>query len=283
MRIKIAIFLASCILYLSCMSANKTTIADDPQSYYAPVVDSILHHSNFDFETVKTNGFELYYVQNDYFKDTINYLLKDVLAAYRHCEGIIGKVQNLPAIKVVYFDEREKMKPFVGFTPKGIALPDAHTLLIATNPTIRAYHKHELMHILSWHKFNGYAATPSDWIQEGLSVYADSPCLAHELHEISAYLIYTNKYVKLNELAHKFRTFPDMVAYMQAGSVAQFLIEKYGIQKFERIWKQGFDKIPQILGVSQTQVEDEYIKTILRKYPKKPELNWEYLDKNGCG
>ena len=167
--------------------------------------------------------------------------------------------------------------------PKGYALPGTGTLLIATNDSTRAYHTHELMHLISINQFEGYAAEPTDWIQEGLAVYADDPCMGYPIHLVAAYLLYTNKLVSMDSLFYQFRTLPDMVGYMQAGSVVQFILEKYGLEKFEALWRKGVTGIEELTGKSKTRLENEYLQFLRKAYPQQPTIDWEMLNRKGCG
>lgn len=168
--------------------------------------------------------------------------------------------------------------------PKGFALPDAYTLLIATNDSTRAYHTHELMHhIVSIHQFGGYAVEPASWIQEGIAVYADDPCLNYPIHAIAANLLYTKKLAPLDTLFYQFSTLPDVTAYLQAGSVVQFFLDKYGLAKFEALWKQGVKNLEPIIHQSKTDFEKEYHRFLRKTYPQQPEINWALLNEKGCG
>jgi hypothetical protein len=196
----------------------------------------------------------------------------------------ILQIDSVPfIIDVIYVDDREKLKPITGFTPKGLAYPMDYLLLIATNDSIRAYHTHELMHILSTYRMGGLAASPGDWIQEGLSVYADDPCLEYAMEQIAANLVYTDMWIPLDSLVHHFRSLPDLTAYLQAGAVVQFIIESYGLKWFEILWKQGIPAFEKTVGKSWKQIERDCIDKLKKKYPSLPTVDWKELHRRGCG
>jgi hypothetical protein len=195
----------------------------------------------------------------------------------------LGNKANPGDLTIIYVNDREKWRPFINMAPKGFALPGTGTLLIPTNDSTRAYHTHELMHIISIGQFKGYAAEPTDWIQEGIAVFADDPCMSYPIHSIAAYLLYTNKLASIDSLFYQFRNLPDMAGYIQAGSLVKFILDKYGLENFEALWKEGVTGLEGITGKSKSRLEKEYLQYLRNTYPTQPSIDWELLDKIGCG
>lgn len=291
------IFMAAVYLLSGCAKTdNKTTnhiLVDSASneggsmwpntSYFGPLVDTILNHSNIKFNKLEKDNLTFYYESDPFFKKNMTNLVDDAIQAKNHCVRLLGNKQISYRLKVIYFSDREKLRPFLNIAPKGYALPDAYTLLIATNDSTRAYHTHELMHIVSINQFGGYAAEPTGWIQEGIAVYADNPCMTYPIHAIAANMLYTNKLVPLDSLFHQFRSLPEMVGYLQAGSVVQFFVEHYGLGKFEALWSAGVENMPAIIHKSTLDFEKEYHQFLKKAYPKPPVINWVLLNEKGCG
>lgn len=251
-------------------------------SFYAPLVDSILYKSDVNYKIMSTRGMGFYYVQNTFPERQLGTLIKDAAQSLEHCVSLLG-MKEAPEIKIIYFDAREKLRPFINMAPKGIALPDAYTLLLVANDSTRAYHTHEMMHVLSWHSFGGYAATPADWIQEGFSVYADNPCLGYPVHAIAAYFYHTKQLIPLQKMIYEFRSLSDMHAYMQVGSVVAFIIHEFGLEKLALLWKRGADQFEMVTGMTLLDFERAYIQFLLKEYPVKPDVDWILLSEKGCG
>ena len=74
-----------------------------------------------------------------------------------------------------------------------------------------------------------------------------------------------------------------MAGYMQAGSVVQFFIEKYGINKFSMLWQRGVGELRQIINMSIEAFENDYHEFLRKKYQQKPVIDWDLLNKKGCG
>lgn len=268
--------------FVSCqhsIKSDKHIVNDEPSQK----VKDILSESKETFEKTETDHFRYYAVENSFPHRHLKELMEEAETAYQHNLNLLGFKNTDYKIDLFYFDDRKKLKPFTGFTPKGIAFPPDFSLLIATNDSTRAYHVHEMMHIISINGFGGYAAAPGEWLQEGLSVYADNPCLQYQVQEIAAYLMYKKGLVPVDTLAFNFRSLPDMAAYMQAGSIVQYIMETYGQSSFENLWKSGIAHMKEILGVDPLTLQKEYENFLLKKYPQMPDVNWALLDKKGCG
>ncbi|NUO02311.1 MAG: hypothetical protein HUU01_17030 [Saprospiraceae bacterium] len=252
-------------------------------SYFGPLVDTILNHSNIKFFKIEKDNLAFYYEPGPFFEKNINHLIADAIRAKNHCIRLLGNKPIPYPLKIIYFNDREKLRPYLNMAPKGYALPDAYTLLIATNDSTRAYHTHELMHIVSINQFGGYAAEPTAWIQEGIAVYADNPCMTYPIHAIAANLLHTNKLASLDSLFHQFRQLPEIAAYLQAGSTVQFFVEQYGLVKFEALWRHGVEHMEKIILKSKLDFEKEYHQFLKKTYPKPPAIDWVLLNKKGCG
>ena len=262
---------------------SKYKLEDIDSSYFGALVDTILNHSRIKFERIEKENVDFFYEPDSFFDKQIPILITQAIESKKHCEKLLGVKVVTQKMRIIYFNNREKLRPFLKMAPKGYALPDAYTLLIATNDSLRAYHTHELMHIISISQFGGYAAQPADWIQEGLSVFADNPCMNYSIHAIAANLLYSKKIATIDSIFYHFRRLPDMAGYMQAGSVVQYFIEKYGIEKFAMLWKRGVGELSQIIEMSSEDFETEYHEFLRKTYKQKPEINWDLLNKNGCG
>lgn len=290
----LVIFTATVALLAGCAKTNNnatnrdsTSIQDmstwPDTSYFAALVDTILNDSGIKFNTLEKDNLTFYFEPDPFFEKQINNLANDAIMAKKHCIRLLGNKPITYPLKVIYFNDREKMRPYLNMAPKGYALPDAHTLLIATNDSIRAYHTHELMHIISINQFGGYAAPPTTWIQEGIAVYADNPCMTYPIHAVAANLLHTNKLVPLDSLFDQFNTIPEMVGYLQAGSVVQFFVEQYGLAKFEALWREGSGNMEKIIQKPIPDFEKEYRNFLKKTYPEPPVINWILLNKKGCG
>jgi hypothetical protein len=72
-----------------------------------------------------------------------------------------------------------------------------------------------------------------------------------------------------------------MIAYHQAGCMVEYLLRKYGVEKFRDLWQQGFYHFQDIYGASFSRVETEIKATAQRDCPRPPTIDWKVFSV-GC-
>jgi hypothetical protein len=118
-------------------------------------------------------------------------------------------------------------------------------------------------------------------MSEALATYAGGPCSGHSIDEIVAYGDRQSELIPLDSLALKFRTYNDLIAYLQAGSLFGYIREIYGLAKVRALWVGGFEQFEAILKKSPSGVDAEWRKHLKALYPE-PKVDWTSLKKNGC-
>ena len=77
----------------------------------------------------------------------------------------------------------------------------------------------------------------------------------------------------MDSLASRFYQEPEMIAYHQAGWMVDYLLRKYGVEKFRDLWQQGFSNFNQIYGTSFSLIEADIKATAERRLiPHRPKL-----------
>jgi hypothetical protein len=118
-------------------------------------------------------------------------------------------------------------------------------------------------------------------MSEALATYAGGPCSGHSIDEIVAYVDLQSELIPLDSLALKFRTYNDLIAYLQAGSLLGYIRETYGLAKVRALWNEGFEQFETILDKSPSAVDAEWRKHLKASYPE-PKVDWIALKKTGC-
>jgi hypothetical protein len=118
-------------------------------------------------------------------------------------------------------------------------------------------------------------------MSEALATYAGGPCSGHDIDEIVAYADRHNELIPLDSLALHFRTYNDVVAYLQAGSLFGYIRETYGLTRLRALWEQGFDQFETVLEKPPSAVDAEWRKHLRASYPE-PKVDWAPLKQDGC-
>jgi len=114
-----------------------------------------------------------------------------------------------------------------------------------------------------------------------LATYAGGPCSGYSIDEIAAYLDSQGELIPRDSLARKFRSYNDLVAYLQAGSFFGYLLENYGLPRVRTFWEQGFERFERIFKKTPAVVDAEWRNHLKVLYPE-PSVDWAPLKKNGC-
>lgn len=139
---------------------------------------------------------------------------------------------------------------------------------------------HEMMHIVA---MTAWGTPPSDnnWLNEGLATYAQNNCSGFTVAEMYRYLLDEELLAPIETLAHQFFELDDMISYHQSAYIVEYLIEKYGIAKFETFWQSGFSSLESIYGVNPQQLEEEVNQHVLATHPQPANMDEDILE-NGC-
>ena len=242
----------------------------------------MLEDSSYTWIAIKTPYFRFYYEANTYAARHFDELRQGAEEARLHALKLLGEKNYAPIIDLFYLDSRERMVPALGTQPVGWSERQSNTVLLVCNENQRPLHRHEIMHVLS---MNLWPMPPvlEALLLEGLAVYADTPCAGRSLHEIAAYLQREDKLVPLYKLVYEFYQPKDLRAYLQGGSLVQFLFENYGREKFRRLWLRGVAGLPEITGKSYREIENEWRAFLKRVELAPAAVDWEALIAEGCG
>lgn len=183
------------------------------------------------------------------------------------------------SITIQFLNTREEMKKYTGMGASGIAMPERKTMYSLCDEQAAPI-THELMHMIAMLKW-GEPHPSSVWMNEGLAAFSENNCNGFTDQQIYRYLSANKMLVATDSLTRNFYKTPEMIAYHQAGYMVQFLLEKYGVEKFKQLWTRGFASFEQIYGTRFSTVEALYDARAQKDIPVTPAINWETF-KKGC-
>lgn len=135
---------------------------------------------------------------------------------------------------------------------------------------------HEDTHVIAYWTLGN----PPPFLQEGLAVFMMELWWGRPLHEWSREFLEEDALIPIKSLliSTNFWKYDDKITYPESGSFTKFLIEKYGIDKFELVYCQANDENIQVVfeniyGKSIDELEEEWI-SYLR--------NLEYIMMQNC-
>ena len=276
MRAYIGLFLLTAAL--GCDREPEVASLDHPMGLAAAALRDTL----FTWQTRETNHFRIHYQAESYAADHIDQFVQDAEQARANGLQVLGIKNFEPRIDVFHLKSREQMKHITEYAVRGWTDPTAKTVLLVRSSASNQGERHEIAHVLShthWGHSHDWLTT--GWMSEALATYAGGPCSGYPVDEIIAYLDRQGELIPLDSLAPKFRTYNDLVAYLQAGSFFGYVREKHGVPRVRALWEQGFDRLEAILNKTPADIDAEWRAHLRESYPD-PNVNWAPIKKDGC-
>lgn len=194
---------------------------------------------------------------------------------------------NVP-YKIVFYPSKAAMKDDLNYGYSGFAnYWTKKVSFVATDniETIKKENiiavpiKHELMHMIASELWK--PSENSSWLNEGLATYAANNCNGFSVAEIYKYLFTQEMLMPIDTLVNDFYATDEMIGYHQSAYIVQYLFEHYGIEKFSRLWKEGFTSFEEIYKISFSEMESNLKSELQETISNTIEIDWESF-KKGC-
>jgi hypothetical protein len=179
-----------------------------------------------------------------------------------------------------YIDSRRDMENLTGRPVTGFAYYDDDAVVLVFNESWRAFERHELTHVITLGTWPGPAGMAS---VEGLATYVDGDCGGYENGRVARAILDRGALIPLEVLAADFRGQDDLVAYLQAASTVEFVVERQGPEAIRLLWVQGLQAIPALLGISPAEFELQFEEWLSTTYDPVPAAAWDAIRGEGCG
>jgi len=276
MRAFVALFLLP--VASGCEHAPETVHPDHPTGLAA----TTLRDTAFTWQTRQTGHFRIHYQSGSYAADHIDQFVDDAEQARANGLQVLGAKRFDSRIDVFHLKSRDQMKYITDYPVRGWTDPAARTVLLVRSSAANQGERHEIAHVLS-HNLWGHSRDwlTTGWMSEALATYAGGPCSGYDIDQIVAYLDRRGELIPLDSLALEFRSYNDLVAYLQAGSFFGYVRETYELPRVRLLWEQGFEQLEAILEKTPAAVDAEWRVHLRTSYPE-PKVDWAPLKKDGC-
>ncbi len=223
-------------LVWECQCSRELPYPDHPMGLAA----AALRDTAFTWRTWETDHFRIHFQPDSYAADHLEQFVGDAEQARANGLRLLGEKRFLPRIDVFHLKSRDQMKRITEYAVRGWADPVARTVLLVRSSAANQGERHEIAHVLSpslWgHSLDAFT---TGWMSEALATYAGGPCSGYNIDEIAAHLNSRDELIPLDSLARRFRSYDDLVAYLQAGSFVGYVLERYGLSGVRAPGKRG--------------------------------------------
>jgi hypothetical protein len=203
-------------------------------------------------------------------------LIQKCLDGIRHDLPIISLHEFTDTFTIRFLESRQEMKEFTGIPASGVTIlePQKIIYLLANEKEAGAPIDHELMHMITLAEW-GNPDRSSLWMNEGLAAFSQNNCNGYTDEQIYRYFVASGMLLPMDSMANQFYQEPELIAYHQAGCIVEYLVRKYGVEKFRDLWQQGFYHFNQIYGTTFSLMEADIKATAERDYPRPPKIDWK--------
>jgi hypothetical protein len=243
---------------------------------------TVLRQPGFTWTERSAPPFRVYFRAGGYAAAHQDSLIARLDSARLHAFELLGQPLDDDPFQVFFLDTRLQMETLLGRRATGFAEPLTGTVLLMTNPTWRAFDRHEVMHVVAERAW-GPADTEADWLREGLAQFAQGQCGRYTNEQVANGLAAETGWIPLASLIRNFRTLPDLTAYLEAASLAGYVHRVHGISGVRAMWQGGPREFEAVTGLSLAQLERAWQGAMATLSARPGAEEVAAIRKKGCG
>lgn len=260
-------------LLTGCWSPSGTS---DP----GPQVQRILADSRYEWVTIETENTRIHFPAEGYAEKMRSSLPERAEGARREVLARLSVSDYPDLLHLFYVDDREDMANLTGNPVTGYSYFNDHAAVVVFNESWRAFERHELTHTVT---LGTWAEPAGPAVVEGLATYVDGACGGYDNGRIARTFLDQGVLIPLETLSGDFRTQNDLIAYLQAGAVIEFVVDSVGPGTVDLLWDQGLLASPDLLGISPEVFQREFEEWLASRYAPIPDVALEAIRGGGCG
>jgi len=260
--------------FLSGCSASSET------SDLKPQVQRILGDRRYEWITIETENTRIHFPAGSYAESVRSILPERAEKARNEVLRRLSFSDYPGLLHLFYVDSRDDMANLTGSPATGYSYFNDHAAVVVFNERWRAFERHELTHTVT---IGTWADPAGPAVVEGLATYLDGACGGYENGRIARTLLDQGSLIPLKPLSGDFRRQNDLIAYLQAGTIIEFVVDSGGIETVDRLWNQGLIASPGLLEMSPEVFQQEFEGWLSSKYAPIPDVALEAIRGGGCG
>ena len=212
----------------------------------------------------KTAHFIIYYQQNSLVEKELSFVIKSLEKSYTDVIHKLHLRDDSSKIKYYFYPNNKLKLEAMGDDGNANAVVKDFAIHGIYNQKIKIIGRHEIVHLLvsDWGR-------PPELLRQGLAEAMEKKWHGIDHHQWVKKFCEKKNLISLDELISdkKFWQYSDLVTYPESGSYAKFLIEKYGLDDFKKLYQK--------LNYNFSDQKNKKIfTTIIGKSIKETESNW---------
>lgn len=240
----------------------------------------MLGDDRYEWHTLETENTRIHYVEASYAASRTDELPERAEQARRSVLEWLGMHEYSRLLHLFYVDSREDAANLTGRPVTGFSYSDDAAIVVVFNEGWRPFEAHELTHVITmsaWPEAGGPA------VVEGLATLVDGACGGYPNDRLVRTLLDRGKMIPLDVLVREFRQQKDLVAYLEAASVIEFVLDRRGSEALPVLWARGLASAPGVVDLSSRAFESEWREWLISSYDPVSDAAWEAIEAGGCG
>lgn len=243
---------------------------------------AILEDSRYTWTSIETTRARIHYAEGSYAERRLETLPERVGSALEAIQESLRIPYYPETLDVFYVDAREDMQRLTGSPVTGFAFIESQTVVLVFNEEWRAFERHEVTHVISRNTWRE-PGEPTAATLEGFATFVDGYCGGYEIGRAVRTVLERDSLLDWEPLLGAFRAQDDLIAYLQAASLVEF-VDSQGIEEgLPELWSGGLGAAPGLLGVSRSELESAWLEWLKASYAPIPDQAWQRIRSDGCG
>jgi hypothetical protein len=261
-------------LFLAACSAAPDDPAPDPQ------VERILADDRYAWVTLETENTRVHFPAGSFAEEQASSLPGRAEGAREAVLRRLALSEYDDLLHLFYVDSRDDMANLTGSSATGYSYYNDHAAVLVFNEGWRGFELHELTHTVT---LGTWSAPAGPAVVEGLATWVDGVCGGYRNGRIARTFLDEGSMLPLEVLAEEFRQQNDLIAYLQAASMIEFVVDRGGPETIHRLWNQGLRASPDLLGMSSEAFHREFQDWLALKHAPVSDTVLQAIRAGGCG
>jgi uncharacterized protein (DUF2164 family) len=262
------------LLFVAGCTGSSETAAQSLQ------VRRLLEDDRFEWVTVGTENTRIHFPSGSYAETQDTLLPARAEGSRRTVLEKLSESDYPDPLHLFYVDSRGDMERLTGRPVTGYSYYDDRAIVVVFNDRWRAFERHELTHTVT---LGTWASPAGPAVVEGLATYVDGTCGGYENGRVMRTISDRESMLSLDELVRGFRQQDDLIAYLQAASIIDFMVYRLGPEAVGLLWDQGLQASHALLRRSADVFQEELETWLSSRYDPVPAGAWESIRAEGCG
>ncbi len=262
--------------YLRALSAAPS----DPSPSQSADVQRILRDERYEWFTTETPNTLIHFPVGSFAQANRDVLPERAEESRAAVLRLLHDSAYANTMELFYVDSRQDMENLTGSPATGFAYYRDDAVVLVFNENWRAFERHELTHVVTL----GTWPTPArPAVVEGLATYVDGECGGYENGRVARTMLDMGALIPLESLTGDFRRQNDLVAYLQAASAIEFIMQQRGPEVIRFLWERGLLAAAELLDTSVSDFEVQFERWLSSTYDPVPAAAWDAIRGGGCG